>query len=106
MRRFTPFALLFGLAVLPLGCTDQEDVLDENAEARQTQMEATADGVVTEDEADEIEDEMEDAAAVNEDVREGDVIEGDGLIDGGAIDGNAADAPDLDAGNAVLNSDG
>ena len=92
MRKFTPLALLCGLCLAPLGCTDMEDVRDENAEAIATENDAAADGVITEEEADDIEDEREDAAEVNEDLREGDVMEGTG-IPGGEFDGNDADGP-------------
>ena len=107
MKKLIPFALLLGLCLAPLGCTDMEDVADENAEARAAKADAMADGVMTDDEADDVEDEMDDAAAVNEELMEGDVMDGTG-IPGDEFDGDdvgPAEGDELIDGDGVLGAD-
>ena len=103
MKKFTAALAVAGLCVLPLGCTDAEDLSDEMAEGRA----AAAGGINSEEEAEEVEEANEAA----EEAAEGDYIRGEGLIDGDSIDGDNLDTEvgeeDMeDRDGAVLNSDG
>ena len=86
MKNLYTLLTLCGLGLFLVGCTDQEDVVDEVNEAETARMNATADGVVTEDEMDNVEDETEEANDALEDVADDDVMDGEGVLDGSSVE--------------------
>ena len=86
MKNLFTLLTLCGLGLCLVGCTDQEDVVDEVNEAEAARMDATADGMVTEDEMDDVQDETEEANDAREEVMEGDVVDGEGILDGSSVE--------------------